>query len=495
MKSVNRKMAAGIAWMSLMRIGVKGLGLVSSIVLARLLVPADFGLVAMAMSVILALELLREFSFDVALIQRQDADRSYYDTAWTLNVLLGLLLASLLVLAAFPTAAFYNEPRLRNVMLVLALGMLISGFENIGVVAFRKDLAFHKEFILRVAQKACAIAITLPLAFTLRSYWALVIGTVSSYALGVSISYYAHPFRPRFSLAARKNLFAFSKWLMVNNALWFVRDRSQDFVLGRVSGPSALGLFTISYEISNLPTTELVAPINRAVFPGYAKMAHDSTILAQGFLNVIGLVVVVALPAGFGIAATSPVLVPVVLGDKWLEAIPIVSILAIFGSLNAMQTNCGSLHYAMGKPHTLTMIGVVQLVFLLPSVIWSAYHYGAVGIAWAYLLNVALVIVPLNYGVAMHRLRVPLTRMLALLWRPIAATALMYAAARLYVEHMERASLLILLSAVLIGALVYSVALVLLWLAAGRPDGVEKTFADKFLLAAWNRIAPARRTP
>ena len=487
-------MAAGIAWMSLMRIGVKGLGLISSVVLARLLVPADFGLVAMAMSVILALELLREFSFDVALIQRQDSDRSFYDTAWTLNVLFGVMLASILVLVALPAAEYYHEPRLRSVMSVLALGMLVSGFENIGIVAFRKDLAFHKEFVLRVAQKACAIAITLPLAFALRSYWALVIGTVCSYVLGVAISYYAHPFRPRFSLAARKHLFAFSKWLVANNALWFVRDRSQDFVLGRIAGSSALGLFTISYEISNLPTTELVAPINRAVFPAYAKMAEDLSVLAQGFLNVIGLVVVVALPSGFGIAATAPLLVPVMLGDKWLEAIPIVSILAIFGSLNAMQTNCGSIHYAMGKPHTLTMIGVVQLVFLLPSVIWSAFHYGAIGIAWAYLFNVALVIVPLNYGVALYRLRLPPWRLLALLWRPAAATGVMYGVVRVWVERSPQPSVVSLATAVAIGAATYAATLAALWWAAGRPDGVEKTFSERFLAAAWSRISPARRT-
>ena len=477
-----------------MRIGVKGLGLISSVVLARLLVPADFGLIAMAMSVILGLELLREFSFDVALIQRQDADRSYYDTAWTLNVLLAAALAAILTVVAFPVADYYNEPRLRSVMQVLALGLFVSGFENIGVVAFRKELAFHKEFVLRVAQKACAIAITLPLAFTLRSYWALVIGTVSSYALGVAISYYAHPFRPQFSLAARRHLFAFSKWLAANNALWFLRDRSQDFVLGRAAGPAALGLFTISYEISNLPTTELVGPINRAVFPGYAKMADDLGVLAQGFLNVIGLVVVVALPAGFGIAAMSPVLVPVVLGDKWLEAIPLVSILAIFGALNAMQTNCGSLHYAMGKPHTLTVIGVLQLVFLLPSVIWSAYNYGAIGIAWAYLANVSLVIVPLNYGVALYRLRLPVMRLIALLWRPILATGAMYEIVGIWTEHVTQPSLGALLMGVGLGALTYSATLVALWLASGRPAGVEKLLADKFLLAAWSRIASARDT-
>src|SRR5688572_20549067 len=197
MTSVARKMAAGIAWMSLMRICIKGLGLINTVILARLLVPADFGLVAMAMAIIALLELFGAFNFDVALIQRQDAGRGFYDTAWTLNIALGLAVAIVLSLIALPAADFYNEPRLSAVTYALAIGIFAAGFENIGVVAFRKDLDFRKEFVLRIVQKVCAVFITLPLAFTLRSYWALVIGQVSASFLSVLISYHVHPYRPR----------------------------------------------------------------------------------------------------------------------------------------------------------------------------------------------------------------------------------------------------------------------------------------------------------
>jgi len=259
MNNVTKKMAAGIAWMSLTRIGIKALALVNTVVLARLLVPADFGIVAMAVSVIAGLELFRAFNFDLALIQRQHADRSLYDTAWTFNVLLGLVLALALAVAAFPAATFFNEPRLASVIHALTISVLVSGFENIGVIAFRKDLAFSREFALRMVQKACATAITLPLAFYWRSYWALVVGMVSGDLFSVLISYYAHPFRPRFSLKAWRDLFSFSKWLLANNVLWFLRDRSPDYLLGRLAGAGALGLFTISFEISNLPTSERAA--------------------------------------------------------------------------------------------------------------------------------------------------------------------------------------------------------------------------------------------
>lgn len=488
MTSLSRQMATGIAWMSLMRVGVKGLGLVSTVILARLLVPADFGLIAMAMSVIGALELLRAFNFDVALIQNQHADRSFYDTAWTLNILFGVLLAVLVLAVAVPAATFFGEPRVRSVMQALALSTLISGFENIGVVAFRKELTFHKEFALRIGQKLCSLAVTLPLAFALRSYWALVIGMITGGVSNVVISYFAHPFRPRLSLAAKSQLLSFSKWLLANDTVWFLRDRTPDFLIGRFAGPNALGVFSMSLEIASLPTTELVAPINRAVLPAYAKMVGDIETLRRGFLDVIGLVALLALPAGFGIAATSGLIVPIMLGAKWLAAVPLVSVLAIYGSLNALTTNCGAVQLALGRPHTLTFMAIAQTAFLLPAVVVTSYYYGAAGVAWAFLAYVILLSVPMNYALVMRDLALPIKRVLALFWRPATATAVMYAATAAVAARVEP-SLGILVAAIAGGGAVYGATLVALWLAAGRPPGPEGILMERFLLPVWQRLS------
>ena len=119
---------------------------VNILILARLLVPADFGLVAMAMSAIAIIELASAFSFEVALIQREHPTREYYDTAWTLNVALGTACALATVGLAYPAALFYGEPRLTPVMLVLAGGWIVQSFENIGTVNFRRDMDFSREF-------------------------------------------------------------------------------------------------------------------------------------------------------------------------------------------------------------------------------------------------------------------------------------------------------------------------------------------------------------
>ncbi|MDW8356266.1 MAG: oligosaccharide flippase family protein, partial [Bryobacterales bacterium] len=186
------------------------------LVLARLLVPADFGLVAMAMSVIAVLDLLTSFSFDVALIQKANLRREHYDTAWSLHFLLSCSCSLLVVAIAYPTAAFYGEPRLFEVMLALALAWFIAGFENVGIVDFRRLLNFRREFYFLAIRRALSFAITIGLTFTLRSYWALVIGTVAHRLIGVLLSYAMHPYRPRFSFATARELFSFSGWLVFN---------------------------------------------------------------------------------------------------------------------------------------------------------------------------------------------------------------------------------------------------------------------------------------
>lgn len=137
MNTIGRSIAKGAAWMVMFRAVERSIGIVSTLILARLLMPADFGLIAMAMSFVAILELLWTFTFDNALIQNTAADRSHYDTAWTLNICLGTLIAIGLLAVAYPASWFYDDPRLIPIILCLAGGAAIQGFENIGVVGFR----------------------------------------------------------------------------------------------------------------------------------------------------------------------------------------------------------------------------------------------------------------------------------------------------------------------------------------------------------------------
>jgi O-antigen/teichoic acid export membrane protein len=475
--------------MVLAKVAEHMLGLVSTLILVRLLLPADFGLVAMAISMIAVVEIMGAFSFDMVLIYRQDATRGHYDTAWTFNVIVAAAVAVALFALSVPTAQFYGEPRLVHVIFFLALGSLVQGFTNIGVVDFRKTLEFDKEFRFILVKKFISFAVTVPLAFMLRSYWALVIGTVASKFAVVAASFWLHPYRPRLSLAARGDLFNFSKWLLLNNLILLARDRSADFTIGRMLGAHDLGLYSVSREVAELPTQQLTAPVNRAAFPGYAKQAHDLGQLAASFVQVTSVLWVFALPIGAGIAVTAPVLVPVALGANWIEAVPILSVLAVFATLMVMQANIGYVFYALGSPKTTTALTFAYVVMLLPALFTLTTIYGAVGAAWAHLLAAAIFI-PISLGVVLRRLRLSPTVFAASVWRTIVTVCVMAIAVHLLLGRLAAAGwsdLAALSLGVITGALTYVAVLVLLWLVSGRPAGPET-----LLLGTVNRFLSSR---
>lgn len=482
MSDVNKKMAKGAAWMVLFKIFERSIGLVSTIILARLLVPADYGLVALAMAIISVLEVLGAFSFDVILIQKQQADRSQYDTAWTFNVIVGVVSAIALAFLARPVAVFYADSRLEWIIYALALAPLASGFDNIGVVAFRKNMEFHKEFKFLVAKKIVAFAVTLAVALLFRNYWALIVGTITSRFAGVALSYISQSYRPRFSLVQRKELFHFSKWLFLNNLILFINNKSADFIVGKIGGSHSLGVFSVAYEISNLPTTELVSPINRAVFPGYARMSHDLSALRQGYLNVLSLASLFVVPMGLGVAATAPWFVPLLLGEKWLDAIPLMQILACYGIIQALQSNTGSIYLAQGKPRTIAYLVLIFNAMLVPSLIFGVARYGAQGAAFALLICAAIVF-PINMIVLFQTLRLRALSFVSVIWRPLSAGALMVAIVKFFPSADPSAPwwilILQLLMVIVSGAAAYSAVIFFSWKACGYPAGAEAIILDR----------------
>jgi O-antigen/teichoic acid export membrane protein len=476
---VGSKIAHGVGWMMLFRGAERLLGLVSTLLLVRLLSPGDFGVVAMATSIIAAVEVLGAFSFDTALIQRQDATRAHYDTAWTFNVIVGGAIAAALALLAVPAADFFNEPRLTVVVLLLALGSLATGFENIGLVDLRKKLQFDKEFKVLLAKKLVGFCLVVPLAIWLRSYWALVISIVAGKLAAVVISYVAHPFRPRFSLAQRNDLVSYSKWLFFNNLIVLARDRSADLAIGRFVGSHGLGIYTVSQEVSTLPQ-QFVAPVNRAVFPGYASVAASAIAMQQSFLGVTSLMWALAVPAGIGIALVAPVLVPVVLGENWLAAIPVIAILALSATLMVMESNVAYVFYALGAPRVTTVMMLGYVAVLLPLLLTFARSDGAVGAAWAHLLT-SIFFVPISFGVVLRYLRLRIRAFLAATWRIGAAAGIMAFAVDRFVDWSSAdgwPAAVSLVTAVTAGAAIYVGVMLALWVVAGKPAGVERTVLD-----------------
>nr|WP_179210334.1 lipopolysaccharide biosynthesis protein [Crenothrix polyspora] len=481
-------MAKGAAWMVGFKMLERSIGLVSTIILARLLEPGDFGLVAMATAFLGLLTLLTSFSFDVALIQKQDADRHLYDTAWTFNVIFGVLLALVLVATAIPLAQFYNEVRLEQILYVLAISTLLGGFGNIGPVAFRKDLQFHKEFYFLLAKKLMGFTVCMILAFTLRNYWALVWGTFAGRILEVLLSYRVHPYRPRFCLKGRKELFGFSGWLFLVNTIGFMCNRAPEFIIGKLVGTQALGLYNISNEIASLPTNELVQPINRVTFPAYSKLIDDDIGLANIFLKVQSIITLLALPIGTGIVLTAHLFVPILLGNKWLDTIPLIQLFSVYGTLMAVQSNASTVYLAKGKPKIQAFLAGFYMFMLLPIMFVLTGKNGIIGAVSSVLIALTIV-TPISIWLSHRLLHLGFITLLGYLWRPVLATFSMAAVVFWLDTRLDLVPRLQLITIIIVGIIIYTLTILGLWMISGRKDGAE-SFIVNFLQTKLFKLPP-----
>lgn len=461
-----------------LRLLQRSLGLISTAVLARLLLPADFGLIAMALSVAALVELLTLLGFDLALIRQKNATRAHFDTAWTLGLLFKALSAGVIVVGAPYVADFYSEPRLTELMYVYAAIALISGFENIGVVAFRKELEFDLEFRFQMSKKLLAVAATIALALYFRSYWALALGTLLSQIISVGLSYVMHSYRPRACLSVWREMLGFSSWLIFNNLAAYVRGRGADFVIGRFLGPVPLGGYRVSSEIAALPTTELYAPIMRAVFPGFSKLIDDRLALKRAYVASQGAVTALTLPAAIGVVLLADEIVRLLLGPAWEIAVPLIQILGLSGAAKLFHGNRHSLFMAIGRPYWVGIMEAVEIAIMYPLMIyWLSNGHGVEMAAWARVIASVLTL-PAGVGVVNRALGLARFELFAVMWRPALATGLMAAAVlgiRVLVpgDGSWIGTLLVFALYVAVGVATYVISIFAVWHAYGRPPGIE----------------------
>jgi lipopolysaccharide exporter len=488
-----RQMAAGAAWMVMLRLFDRSIGLISTAILARLLLPADFGLVAMAMSVIAFIELATAFSFEVALIQKAEPRREHYDSAWTLNIVLaaagGLVTAAL----AIPAAQFYGDPRLAAVMWAIAAGWCIAGFENTGTVDFRRKMDFAAEFRYMAGKRVISFVVVLVAAFTLRSYWALVIGSLAGRFAGVALSYALQPFRPRLSLAESRELFSVSGWVLVNNIAMAALTRVPHFVIGRSHGAQALGAYTVGAEIASLAQTELVAPINRAMFPGYARLANNMVEFRRTCLEATSAILLIVMPVSIGVAALAAPMVRVMLGASWGDAVPVIQVLAFSGAALALTSNTFAVCLGLGRPHLLTaVLGVRLSVFIIAVAAFLRWGDGRMlDVAYAELLSCVLALL-VSLAILFAKVKITLGDYVASLWRPVLASAamgvvLIEALSALPADGGITWALVRLALGCAVGATVYVGCVWGLWIASGRPATVEARLRQT-ALAGLNRL-------
>lgn len=369
--SLAARLVKSAGWAMAGKVLGRGVDLVKIIVVARLLSPEDIGLFGIVLLAIVTIETFTRTGFDRAIIQRRDDAKGYLDTAWTVQVIRGLILAALLFAAAPAVGWFFEEPRVVLLLQVMGISVAVRGLVNIGIIYFEKELEFHKQFVYNVVGALVSLAVAVFLVYRLRSVWALVWAGLAGAVAQLLLSYVVHPYRPRARFEGPKaaELFRFGRWVLGFSALVFLATHGDDVFLAKMLGVGALGIYQMAYRISNLAATGITHTISSVTFPGYSKIQDDVARFRHAYLRVLAVTMLLAAPVAAGTAAVAPTFVRVVMGAKWAPAIVPIQLLCIFGLLRAYGATTGPVCYASGNPRYQT-IGSLMYVPCMFALIW-----------------------------------------------------------------------------------------------------------------------------
>ncbi len=475
---IRRRIAVGAGWMVAMRWGDRLVGLASIALLARLLGPEDFGIVGYAVLLIGLLEIATALSTDTALIRDRSGGTDHYDAAWTLNILRGLAVGALVALAAVPAASFFGDPRLVLVMLLLAIGPIVDGFENVGVVAFRTSLEFDREFRFRMVSRLIGTGAAVVLALMMRDYHALVLGTLLRKVVHVGLSFLMHPFRPRIRFERVTEIFRFSRWMMLQNLVHGLGARLPALVLGREHGSGPLAFFSVAQELAALATTEIRAPIRRALLPGLVHEGTDRQRLQAALVEATGVMALLTLPIPLGIALVAADLVPLVLGARWTDAVDVLQVLGLAAALGTLGSSSHLGYLVIGRASLAAAGAVGQLLVVAPLLYVFVPSRGPVGAAMAVASATAVALI-VDYAVARRVLGLDLRALAMVVYRPVIAAGGMWVAVSwlrglMPVGHDPAGHFASLALSAVVGAVVYVLGLGLLWWGAGRAAGPER---------------------
>lgn len=456
------------------------IGLVSTIILARLLVPADFGVIATASIVIALADVLMEMGVYVVLMQNKNPTEAHYNTAWTIRFIQTSIMTALVLLAAPLAADYFNNPALTPVIRVLALTFLFEGLENIWIITLQKDQQYARDFRFMFSKRFTGFVITIALAFITHSYWALVAGNLGGRLMGVILSYVMHPKRPRFSLEKFSEIFGMSQWVWVRSIATYFQTRLHEIVVANRESASVMGTYALAGQIAAMPTTELLAPLNRVLFPAFVKVKDNLTELKRVFLLAQSVQALVGIPAGVGLALVAGEAVTLLLGAKWQAAIPLVETLALLGCLTAITSSGFYVLITLGKIKIVALYAWIQVaVFALLAYVLFP-EAGADLVARLRLAVAALGLLTFTLFLCKELQGLKASEMFASVVRPAVSVIPMAAAIIVVDQHLALPLLPMLLTKIFAGISAYGLAVLALWALAGKKPGAESYLLEKF---------------
>lgn len=399
-----------------------------TLLVARLLTPADYGLVGMATVYIGLAAIITEFGLGSAIVALRDLDDDQLGQLGSLALLIGLGACVVSALIAPLLSAFYGTPALTVVVLVLSTLFIVDSLRTIPVAVMTRALRFRDLALLDAGKALVSAAVTLSVALAGFGYWALVLGILVSSGVATVAAAIMSPLRfARPRMSAIQSTLGFGTRLLVARLSWFGYSNADFIVAGRILGQSALGSYTYAWTLATLPGEKLMSMLWRVTPAMFSAAKHDTAVLRRYFLLLTEALALAACPAAIGMAMVAGDFVPLVLGAQWGGAVVPLQLLALYAGLQATSALLPHVLHVTDQVSVDSRTGIAALVVLPPAFYFGGLHWGTAGIASMWLLVYPFILVPM-YRRVFSTLEMSARSYLQSLWPALHGSAAMVAA-------------------------------------------------------------------
>lgn len=401
----------------------------STLLLARLLSPADYGLVGYATIYLGLVSLVNEMGLSAAIVQQRHLTRDQIARLGGVSVLLGVGFFLLSLLLAPVIAGFFEEPRVRLIVVVLSSAFIVRGLQVLPRAMMTRELAFRRLAWIDGIEAFALAGSTLALAIAGYGYWSLVWGSLLGTLTGTILAWWFRPHAialPR-RFATIRDAVSYGTHVAASRVSWYVYSNADFAIVGKMLGSVALGAYTFGWTIANIPVEKVSAVLSRVTSGVFASAQHDQAAIRRYLLTITEGLALVTFPISAGLALVAPEFVLVVLGDQWAPAIAPLAILVAYAGFRSITLLFGQVLVATGEARRNLHFSIIAAV-VLPLLFWLGARWGTAGVAFGWIVGFPLVFLPFTMRYTFRVIGLTWPAYLKALWPALSATAVMVAA-------------------------------------------------------------------
>lgn len=388
----------GFSWLTLFRVITRAISFGKTIVLARFINPSQFGVFGIVMLVLSFVEVITETGVNVFLIQEKHNVDKYINSAWVVSILRGTIIAAVMIISSPFVADFFNSPEAQQLIVIASIIPFLRGFINPSVVKFQKELKFLQEAYYRVSLLVVEIVATIILLFIYPQTISLILGIIVGVVCELILSFIIVNPRPRleFNKEYLKLIINNGKWITGTVILNYGYERGDNILVGRMLSSYSLGIYDMAYRIAMVPLTEIGDMMTRVVFPVYVLISDSYERFKRAFFRTLIVTCLLVIPIGAVFFFFTEAIVLLVLGEKWIEVVPVLQVLSLLGVIKAIMNCALSMLLSVKMQKQITLITLIGVTGMFSTIVPLIMKYGILGAAYAatfgYLITTPFVI-------------------------------------------------------------------------------------------------------